>query len=639
VCGIFGWVLAGNKRQDVRTLVRLTDRLAHRGPDGSGHLLTDTRNGDFQIGLGHRRLSIIDIAGGTQPMWDASRTLSLIFNGEIYNYIELRDELKALGHIFQTQSDSEVLIEAYREWGLDALPRLRGMFAFAIWDVAKQRLLLARDPFGKKPLFLVTQPGQLIFSSEIEPLTKYPDLDLTIEPHAIDHYLLNRYVPGPLTFFRAITKLQPGCYAVWESGSFVITRYFIPPFATITPNISNFKEATELFRQTFDDSVRLRMRSDAPYGAYLSGGIDSSAVVSAMVRHSSAPVRTFSVGFREEQYSELDHARTIANHFKTDHHELMVGPEDFFEHWPTAILHRGAPVTEASDIPILMLSQTASHTVKVVLTGEGSDELLGGYPKHRAELWISLYQKLMPGALHRSIVAPAARLLPYEMRRAKIAAAAAGERDLTNRMRLWFGGTTIGERDAIMGAKSAAPLPDIYPFSAQIGSPVRRTLFFDQTSWLPDNLLERGDRMMMAGSIEGRMPFMDTVLAGVVARFPDRFLIGARGGKAVLRAMMKGVLPPETLHRKKVGFRVPFDEWFRGPYRNFLRDMLASDTSQVLQICDPVTIGRLLSEHLEGRQNNERALWSLINLEMFLRVFKPVRADAAVRSGIWKKDI
>jgi len=347
-----------------------------------------------------------------------------------------------------------------------------------------------------------------------------------------------------------------------------------------------------------------------------------------MIRQSGDRVRTFSVGFSRGAYSELDYARAIAQRFGTEHHELVVDPKGFMEQWPGAVLRRGAPVTEASDIPILMLSKMASHMVKMVLTGEGSDELMGGYPKHRAEPWVELYHRLVPQAFHDRILGPAIRALPYGMRRVKIFASAAGERDLASRMRLWFGGVSPGERDAILGRSASFTQPDTYPFSIKIGSAMRRTLFFDQTSWLPDNLLERGDRMMMAGSIEGRMPFMDTKLASVVARFPDKFLIGRKGGKAVLRAAMETTLPREILQRRKVGFRVPFNEWFRGPYRDFVRDMLASEASEVGRICDTATVRRLVDEHIKGRQNHEKILWSLANLEMFLRTFKPSGLEA-----------
>jgi asparagine synthase (glutamine-hydrolysing) len=628
MCGIFGWVVSAADRQSQNLLISLTDEMKHRGPDGSGYWLTETADSGFQIAFGHRRLSIIDMAGGSQPMRSADGAIVLIFNGEIYNYIELRDELKAGGHNFRTSSDTEVLIEAYRTWGLDAVRRFRGMFAFALWDNAAQHLLLARDAFGKKPLFLAERRGALVFGSEVEPLLQFPGIERTFDPDALGQYLLNRYVPGPATFFRTVRKLQPGCYGLWREGKLEITRYFTPPIATTKPDISTLGEATQMFEGAFDESVRIRMRSDAAFGAYLSGGIDSSAVVATMVRHSTAPVRTFAVGFQEAAYSELDHARAVAQRFATEHHELIVDPDGFMENWPVAVQRRGAPVTEASDIPMLMLSKMASSDVKMVLTGEGADELMGGYPKHRAESWVQLYQQLIPRLLHEAIVGPAIRALPYGLRRVKVLATAAGERDLSDRMRVWFGGVSVSERDAILGWSAPPAAANCYPFSATIGSAMRRTLFFDQTSWLPDNLLERGDRMMMAGSIEGRMPFMDTVLAATVARFPDKFLIGRKGGKVVLRTAMEKILPAEILGRRKVGFRVPFNEWFRGPYRDLVSDMLTSEASVVGRICNGAFIRHLTAEHTAGQQNHEKILWSLINLEMFLRSFKPTGLEA-----------
>jgi asparagine synthase (glutamine-hydrolysing) len=270
-----------------------------------------------------------------------------------------------------------------------------------------------------------------------------------------------------------------------------------------------------------------------------------------------------------------------------------------------------------------MLSKIASRSVKMVLTGEGSDELMGGYPKHRAERWVNIYHRLVPQSLHENVIAPAVRALPYGARRLKIMAAALGEREVQNRMRMWFTGMSIDDRSSIFGSQVPLIPPDAFPFSARSESVLRRTIFFDQTSWLPDNLLERGDRMMMAGSIEGRMPFMDVELAKVVARFQDNFLIGRKGGKNILRAAMKTVLPKEIINRRKIGFRVPFNEWFRGPYREFINDMLVSNSSRTARICNGTVVRRLLDEHVAGSQNHEKILWSLVNLEIFLRTFEP----------------
>jgi asparagine synthase (glutamine-hydrolysing) len=601
----------------------LTNRLAHRGPDGSGFWTGNSENGSHQIDFGHRRLSIIDIEGGAQPMVSNDGKIALVFNGEIYNYIELRDELKGLGHVFRTASDTEVLIEAYRAWGLDALPRLRGMFAFALWDSRSQRLVLARDAFGKKPLFYSQYGDGIIFSSEIEPLTRFPKIDNSLQPGAIGHYLLNRFVPGPSTFFRGVKKLPGGCFALWEGKLFSIARYFTPPIATTRPDVWKLGDAVHLFGDVFDDAVRLRMRSDAPFGAYLSGGIDSSSVVSTMVKYSSTPIRTFAVGFNEEKYSELGFARLVARRMGTNHNEVVVNSDNFRDAWSEAIIRRGAPVSETSDIPILILSKLASKTVKMVLTGEGGDEVLGGYPKHRAEGAVGLYQSIIPRAIHDSVVAPLVRSLPYSMRRTKIFFGAAGERDFTNRMRYWFGGMSTKDRDLMLAQSLSSEPPDRFPFSMKVGSNGRKTMFFDQTSWLPDDLLERGDRMMMTGSVEGRMPFMDAELARLVARLPDKFLLGGKGGKLVLRRAMKGILPDDIVHRKKVSFRVPISGWMQGPYQAFVRDQLTSASALTAQIFNRKVVVRLVDEHMAARQDHDKILWSLMNLELFLRKFKP----------------
>ncbi|MBX9930359.1 MAG: asparagine synthase (glutamine-hydrolyzing) [Methylobacterium sp.] len=622
MCGIVGWMASAGSSPGETVLRRLAEILHHRGPDGGGTWTTLTADGGFEVAFAHRRLSIIDAAGGHQPMASADGAITLTFNGEIYNYVELREELRRLGHDFRTGSDTEVLIEAYRAWGEKCVSRLRGMFAFALFDAANQSVLMARDPFGKKPLFLSQTRGRIAFASEISALTALPGFDVGLDWGALDAFLVDRYVPGPATFFRGIRKLPPGCLATWHGGALTMRRYFTPPFATTEPDVTDFGEAVRLFEVGFDEAVRLRMRSDAPFGAFLSGGLDSSAVVAAMARHATTRLRTFAVGFPEAAYSELDHARTVAELFGTDHTECVITPQDFLDAWPDALAHRGAPVSETADIPILLLARRARESVKMVLTGEGSDELLAGYPKHRAEHFLGLYHRLVPGGVHERLIKPAVGALPYRMRRLKILANALSERDPQARMRRWFGGVSQAERAVLIG-RPALEAVDDFPFSSTRGSALRKTLFFDQTSWLPDNLLERGDRMMMAASVEGRMPFMDVELARLVARFPDRFLVGHPKGKAVLRAATAKVLPTSILNRKKVGFRVPINEWFRGPFRERLGDLLASGESETRRLLSAHELDRLVGEHVEGRSNHEKVLWSLCNLELFLRRFKP----------------
>ena len=435
--------------------------------------------------------------------------------------------------------------------------------------------------------------------------------------------MLDRYVPGPRTFFKDVVKLQPGHLATWTKGRFVVERFYTPPIATTVPDIVKYDEAVRLFSQVFDDAVRIRMRSDAPFGAFLSGGLDSTAVVAVMRRHSAVPIRTFSVGFEEQSYSELDYCALAAKTFGTDHQAIVVTANDFFDNWDDAIRHRGAPVSEASDIPFMLLSRAARSSVKMVLTGEGADEFLAGYPKHVAECYTDSYQRFVPEFLHDRVLQPAVDWLPYSMRRLKVLEKALGQRDPTHRVRVWFGGVSPAERERLLGHKPMGGFTDEFPFSIKTNSNLRRSQFFDQTSWLPDNSLERADRMMMAGSIEGRMPFMDTELAALVARMPDSFLVRYGRGKMILRSAMKNQIPRQILARKKNGFRVPIGAWFRGKHRDVMRDLLTSESSHIRPLLNGRYIDDLTIDHAEGRVNNERLLWSLCNLEQFVRLYKP----------------
>jgi asparagine synthase (glutamine-hydrolysing) len=618
----------GGSLDDLR---RLTDILTGRGPDGSGYELFTTPDGGGQIALGHRRLAIIDLSpSGAQPMWSAERDLCVTFNGEIYNYIELRAELEALGHRFRSPSDTEVLLVAIRAWGIGALSRFRGMFAFALYDARDQSVLLARDPFGKKPLFYHEARERVYFASEIEPIVAAPGVESALDWSALDNLLRDRYVAGPATLFTGVKKLPPGCYATWRRGEMTVARYFTPPIARTSPNMTNFDEAVKIFRVSFDDAVKIRMRSDAPFGVFLSGGIDSSAVVASMTKWSNKAIRTFSVGFSERDFSEFKYCKIIARAYRTDHHEMTVSADAFFDNWDEAVRRRGAPVTEPSDIPMMLLARAARSSVKMVMTGEGSDELLAGYPKHIAERYVAAYYRWTPEWLHERLIAPAIARLPYSMRRIKVLERAFAERDHADRMRIWFGGLSADERDELRDGAAIESSTDPFPFSLRSGSDLRRVQFFDQTSYLPDNTLERADRMLMAGSIEGRAPFMDVELASLVARMPDDFLIRGLSGKSLLRRAFRGELPPSILAREKNGFRVPVHIWFRDSHRDVVRDLLASSHSNVRRAMNVSVIDRMLAEHFDGRVNHERGLWTLCNLEKFVRIYK---LDMSVNAG------
>ena len=618
MCGIAGFVSHRTTFDPLATLRDMADRLVHRGPDDAGYFETALGDGDW-VGLAHRRLSIIDLESGHQPIGNEDGTIQIVLNGEIYNFQALRTELERAGHRFVTHSDTEVIVHAYEQWGDACVSRLRGMFAFAIWDATRQRLLLARDHFGKKPLFLHERDGALVFASEIKAVLAFPGLEMRVDEAALWEYFSYRYVPAPATLVQGVRKLMPGCYAVWEQGRLHEQRYWQPPDALPCRTQSLPDDPVGAFMAKLDEAVRIRMVSDVPFGAFLSGGIDSSAVVALMSHHSEQPVKTFSVGFSEARYSELAHARTIAEQFRTEHHELTIESSHLMEQLPALIRFRDAPVAEPSDIPIYLLAREARKSVKMVLTGEGSDEVLGGYPKHLFERYGALYRTL-PKVLRQAGIEPLIRALPYRYHRAKTAIANLGLERFEDRMPGWFGIPSVQGGAGLIALRPPARATGQYQFETHAAnSALRRILYFDQTSWLPDNLLERGDRMTMAASLEARMPFMDRELAAFISELPDRYRIRGRVTKWLLREGMKRVLPKSILDRPKIGFRVPVNEWFQTSMREYLFDHLTGPNSCTVDYYHRSELLRILKEHADGRQNHEKLLWALLSLELWHR--------------------
>jgi len=618
MCGIAGWLSPPSPQLTPQTRSAMLTALAHRGPDGHGTYLAQTRDGS-EVFLGHRRLAIIDPEGGHQPMVDGAAGLALVFNGEIYNFRELRQELQALGHRFALDSDTEVLLRAYQQWGTNALPRLRGMFAFALWDGPRQRLFLARDRFGEKPLFLRQNASALFFASEIKALLCVGDQGAGVDLEAVQDYLAYRYVPGPRTLFAGIRKLPPGTALLWEDGRIREWRYWDAPDRKAGPPAAGSHEAVPAFLERLEEAVRLQMVSDVPFGAFLSGGLDSSMIVALMSRHCPT-VKTFSVGFAGDGASELPYAAQVARAFGTQHQEITVSPQDVVNDLSELIGFRDAPVSEPSDVAIHRMAKEASRSVKMVLTGEGSDEILGGYPKHVFEQFAPGFQRL-PGVVRHRLVAPLVRALPYRFRRAKTAIANLNIEDWQERYVRWFGALSRAERGCLSRLPdSQATTAEAPPFdAARNNSGLRRILYFDQTSWLPDNLLERGDRMTMAASIEARVPFLDHRLAEFVSSLPDDCRVRGLSTKWILRQAGQQVIPPAILKRPKVGFRVPINRWFQHEMRDFLLEHLQSTASRTRAYYDPQTLDRLLAEHLDGRQNHEKLLWALLNLEIWHR--------------------
>jgi asparagine synthase (glutamine-hydrolysing) len=622
MCGIAGYIIRSPIAiNPTDQLKRMADEIAHRGPDDEG--MFSSSSGEWCVGLAHRRLSIIDLAGGHQPLANQDRSVQIVFNGEIYNFQDIRDDLEGRGHSFRTNSDTEVIVHAYEEWGDGCIERLRGMFAFAIWDGKQQRLVLARDRFGKKPLFIAHVRGGIVFGSEIKSMLRFPGLNARVNVEAVWEYFSYRYVPAPATLFQGISKILPGCYVVWQRGQSSERRYFRPPDSALPGGHPASKNIVDQFVSELDEAVRIRMISDVPFGAFLSGGLDSSAVVAFMARHSARPIRTFSIGFAERAYSELEYARAVAHHFGTEHHELSVSERDLINYLPALVRYRDAPVSEPSDIPIYLLSVEARKSVKMVLTGEGADEILGGYPKHVFERFVHHYQ-VLPSFLRQRLIEPLVDSLPYQFRRVKTAIASLGVESFEERMPRWFGALSAAERTKLIALRpqmSTAVRPQFDCNGG--GSPLRKVLCFDQTSWLPDNLLERGDRMTMAASLEARMPFMDHELATFVSRLPDTYRVRGRSTKWILRNAMKRILPDSILNRPKVGFRVPVNVWFQGPMRDYLFEHLIGAGSITAGYYNRAALLMMLSEHMTGKRNHEKLLWSLLNLEIWHKQYTP----------------
>lgn len=626
MCGIAGWAGARPADNEHAVLSKMLEEIRHRGPDGDGTYFATASDGT-RTGLGHRRLSIIDVAGGAQPMISRDSGIALTFNGEIYNYIELREELRQFGLAFETQSDTEVIIRAYEHWGTDCFRRFRGMFALAIWDPRTDELVLARDHFGKKPLYICDDDRTLVFASEVAAIVTMEGFGGGLDRESVYDYIRYRYVPGDNTFFRNIKKLSPGHFLVFRHGTSERTKFFTAPYddPTIERQAGPVDqgELEHAFLDLLEESIRLRMRSDVPYGAFLSGGLDSSAIVALMARNSDKPIKTFSIGFNEENYSELPYARLVADKFSTDHTEVVINPFDITEHFDLLTNARGGPITEPADVPLYILSAHAAMDVKVVLSGEGSDEALAGYPKHMFEAWAGPWDRFLGHSSLNRLGRAMLDIVPSDTRRARIAWDAITEPRFEDRMATWFSAFNSLDSGNLAPGMSNGRISDMTPFTTQPKwSALRKVLHFDQTRWLPDNLLERGDRMTMAASLEARMPFMDVVLARFIASAPDTALIRGRQSKYLLRKTMQGLLPDVILTRKKVGFAVPLKEWFVHELRDYTYDHLCGESSCVSSLLNKKLIGRIVDEHQKERANNDKKIWSLLTLEMFLRAFR-----------------
>jgi|CXWL01.1.fsa_nt_gi asparagine synthase (glutamine-hydrolysing) len=628
MCGICGVVYGDGRTPEKGVLKRANDQIAHRGPDDEGFLL------DGPAGLAMRRLAIIDLNTGHQPISYADDSLWVILNGEIYNYKELRAELESRGHHFKTQSDTEVILALYQESGPRCVDKLRGMFAFAVWDKAKRRLFIARDRIGKKPLLYATRPdGTLLFGSELRCLFALdPTLSREIDPVAVDMYLSLQYVPSPRTIYCSAKKLPPGHTLTWENGKTTIERYWDLPLGK-PPITTDVEEAKRLLRETLTESVRLRMISDVPLGAFLSGGVDSSIIVALMSGLSSKPVKTFSIGFDEERFSETHYAKMVADRYKTDHTEFIVKPA-MADILPKLAWHYGEPYADASALPTYYVSRETRKFVTVALNGDGGDENFAGYIRYFA-MKASRLTDVLPNPLLKALRAGAEMLPEYDaplgnVWRAKRFLRSTLFNDLPGRHLKMVGFFAEDDKPSLyadgfkkrLGASAGEAVRYMSDaFGACEGQDfVNRMLYVDFKTYLPECLMTKVDIASMACSLEGRSPLLDHVFVETAFRMPgDWKLKGLRGHKHIMKEAFKDLLPETILNRPKMGFGIPLGAWFRGALKGFWEEHVLSRKALDRGYFREEALRGLWAEHQSGNRDHGYRLWALLMLELFHR--------------------
>ena len=613
MCGIAGFFLRSKPAQlsDVR---QMCAAIRHRGPDDEGFHL------DSGCAIGMRRLSIIDLNTGHQPISNEDQSIWVVFNGEIYNYRDLRDDLLARGHHLATQSDTETIVHLYEDEGPAAVARLRGMFAIALWDARRRRLLLARDRFGKKPLYYAVLPHGLYFASELK-CFRGLDIPFETDSEALRYYFQFGYIPDPASPFRAIRKLPPGGWLTYDAnGAVTQERYWTLPAPATHPAKGDTEAGLrDRVREVFDESVRIRMIADVPLGAFLSGGIDSSSVVASMALQSPDPVKTFSIGFEEAEFNELPYARELASQYHTDHHELIVRP-DSVDLVSRLAHHFDEPFADTAAIPTFLVSEFAAQHVKVVLTGDGGDELFAGYDSFFDIQRLSAFDHI-PQVVRR-VLSSVADLLPYSTygknRLRVMSRPSALERYFEHNYTPFMLRRELLNPEWMLPADAgflARAFPDcLLPNGADALS---QALYFEATAKLTGDMLVKVDRMSMANSLEVRCPLLDHVLAELAASIPTAWKMRNGQGKAILIDAIGDRLPPALRQRKKMGFGVPLSYWFRGPLRDFVRDHLLSRQFTQRGIVSPAFVRHMIEEHESKRRDNSDYLWALLMLELW----------------------
>jgi asparagine synthase (glutamine-hydrolysing) len=662
MCGIAGFAAVDGLDRDAQArALRMRDVITHRGPDDAG------LHEDGYAVLAHRRLSIVDLSTGHQPLSNEDGSVWVAFNGEIYNHADVRRQLESFGHRYRTKSDTETIVHAYEQWGDDCVLRFRGMFAIALWDAPKRRLLLVRDRLGIKPLYWARTGDTLLFGSEIKALLASELIPREPNTAALPELLSTRYLSGTETMFRGVHKLLPGHALVFERGQMAIRQYWdvpsrgsgigdqgsgscsaglqtrrgvarrLPPSPRLRrtgePSVADTRDVVDQFRDLLEESVRLRLMSDVPLGMFLSGGIDSSAIAALMARMIDRPLQTFSVAFKDRAFNELEYAREVARAIHADSHEIVIDDHDFFGAVPKLIWHEDEPIAHTSSVPLYFVSALARQHVTVVLTGEGSDELLAGYGKYLRVAWNwragGVYERVVPRSIRAAIAHGVVPKLPARIGRYARRSFLAMDRTAESMFFDNFASIRLADQRGLLSpaGREAATRDHAYGasmtyFQAPNGSStlLDRLLYADIKTYLVE-LLMKQDQMSMATSIESRVPFLDHELVEFAARLPDAWKLSGLTTKRVLREAMKGLLPDSILNRPKMGFPVPFAQWTRDGWNGVLRDVLLDGRTRERGLIDPSAVNALLQDHAAGRTAGGDRLWTLLNLELWYRTF------------------
>ncbi len=622
MCGIAGFI-STDARADTTVREALLDRMCriitHRGPDEQGTIVRD------RAALGMRRLSIIDLKTGQQPIFDCTGELAIVFNGEIYNYRELKDELESRGHRFKTHSDTETIVHAYEEFGEECVSKLRGMFAFAIYDFRRRMLFLARDRVGKKPLFYtVTRDGEFVFGSELKCLTAHGGFEKRLDLAALDAYLTFGYVPEEFCIFEGVEKLLPGHTLTFRDGRVITKQYWDFRFDGSEGQHSE-PEYVEMIREKLREAVRIRLVSEVPLGAFLSGGVDSSSIVAMMASVSDAPVKTFSIGFNEDSFNELKFARMAAERYKTEHHEFIVTPE-LVEVVDDLVWHFDEPFADSSALPTYMVSKMARDFVTVVLSGDGGDELFGGYTRYSIDKRRSGLGRL-PAPIRSGLLRPISEALPASaigrnfLYNASLDAVDRYIDSVSHFGRLRKGSLySADHRNALGSLEGKAE--DLFRLNAskpESQDPLARLLYLDSKTYLPSDILTKVDRMSMAVSLEARVPLLDHELIELVGAIPSRLKLHGLETKYIFKKAMEGIVPHEILYREKQGFGVPINEWINSELKDRIGEDLRAKKTAERGFFEQSYVESLIAEHARGRRDNSHLLWILWMLELWHR--------------------